>query len=206
MYWDGQQWHTDVPAAATSIPSEPAPPVQRTTSSGTKIWAGVTLAAVVIAALVVVTVVTLGRRNHPAPSGTPATSSAKSTTHPSNSATVWPPPVAIGGVPGLAPFAREWDGMRQSISVDRGGHGHFHYMMSCASCSMADMPYNTIDFTLTSVSNGTANGNVTASSDPRFPVGEPVAATLAPQDTIQWVIGGKDMGLYCGSNSSRCGY
>lgn len=190
----------------TSIQANPRHRSSERPRRGRKIWAGVTRAAVVIAALVVVKVVTLGRRNHPAPSGTPATSSAKSTTHPSNSATVWTPPVAIGGVPEPASFAREWDGMRQSNSLDRGGHGHFRYMMSCASCSMADMPYNTIDFTLTSVSNGTANGNVTSSSDPRFPVGEPVAGTLAPQDTIQWVIGGKDMGLYCGSNSSRCGY
>jgi Protein of unknown function (DUF2510) len=206
MYWDGRQWHADVPAAATSIPlSESAPPVKRATASMTKVWAGVTLVAVVIAALAVVTVVTLAGRNHPAPSSAPATSSAKSTTHPSHSTTVPPPPAAIGGVPGLAPFVREWSGMRESVVIDRTGHGHFHYMMPCASCSMADMPYNTIDFALTSVSNDTATGSITASSDPQLPVGEPVAATLAPQDTIQWAIGGKNVGLFCGSNPGYCG-
>jgi len=96
--------------------------------------------------------------------------------------------------------------MRESIVIDLTGQGHFHYMTACASCSMADMPYSTMDFTLTSVSNGTASGSVTTSSDPQFPVGEPVAATLAPQDTIQWAVGGKNVGLFCGSNPAWCGY
>ncbi len=96
--------------------------------------------------------------------------------------------------------------MRESIVIDLTGHGHFHFMTACASCSMADMPYSTMDFTLTLVSNGTASGSVTTSSDPQFPVGEPVAATLAPQDTIQWAVGGKNVGLFCGSNPAWCGY
>lgn len=103
--------------------------------------------------------------------------------------------------------------MRESVVIDAAGHGHFHYMMDCATCSMAEMPYNTLDFTLTSVSNATASGTITVSSDPHFPVGESVAATLAPEDadqlskdTIQWDIGGKNVGLFCGSNSARCGY
>jgi hypothetical protein len=68
------------------------------------------------------------------------------------------------------------------------------------------MPYGTLDFTLISVSGGTASGSVTASSDPQHPVGEPVAATLAPQDTIQWSVGGNNVGLFCGSNPAYCGY
>jgi hypothetical protein len=207
MYWDGQRWHSNVPAAATPVPpSESAPPVKPPTSSRAKIWAGVTLAAVVIAALVVITVVTLVSHNHPAPSSAPATSSAEPTTHPPHSTIAPLPPVASAGVPGLAPFAREWDGMRESIVIDSTGHGHFHYMMPCATCSMAEMPYNTLDFALTSVSNGTASGSVTASSDPQFPVGTPVAATLAPRDTIHWAVGGKNVGLFCGSNPGYCGY
>jgi hypothetical protein len=95
--------------------------------------------------------------------------------------------------------------MREGIVIDPTGHGHFHYMMLCATCSMAEMPYGTMDFTLTSVSNSTANGSVTASSDPRFPVGEPVAATLAPRDTIKWSVGGMDEGLFCGSDFAWCG-
>ena len=168
-------------------------------TSSAKMWAGITVAAVVIAAVAVITVALINH-NNPAPSSAPATSSTAPSSSSSHSPTVPPPPVAGGGVPGLAPFAREWDGMRESVVIDLTGHGRFHYMMACATCSMAEMPYNTMDFTLTSVSNGTASGSVTASSDPRFPVGEPVVVTLGPQDTIQWTAGGKNEGLFCGSN------
>ena len=41
-----------------------------------------------------------------------------------------------------------------------------------------EMPYSTMDVTLTSVSNGTASWSVSASSDPRYPIGEPVVVTL----------------------------
>jgi hypothetical protein len=70
---------------------------------------------------------------------------------------------------------------------------------------MAEMPYNTIDFTFTSVSGRAANGSVTNSSDPYLPVGESVAAILSPHDTIQWVVGGKNVGLFCGSDFAWCG-
>lgn len=110
------------------------------------------------------------------------------------------------GIPGLAPFAREWRGARESVVIDTAGNGHFHYMMDCPTCTtMADMPYNTLDFTLTSVSGDTASGTVTASSDPQFPVGATVTATLGEQDTIHWAVGGKTLGLFCGSNPSWCG-
>ena len=95
--------------------------------------------------------------------------------------------------------------MRESIVIDLAGHGHFHYMMACATCSMAEMQYSTLDFTITSVSDGAASGSVTASSDPQHPIGEPVAATLGPQDTLRWTIGGKNVGLFCGSNPAWCG-
>jgi hypothetical protein len=112
-------------------------------------------------------------------------------------------PVAHADVSGLAPFAQEWDGMRESVVIDETGHAHFHYVDSnaCQSCSMADMPYGTLDFVLTSVSNGVASGSVTASSGTRNKqVGEPVTVTLKPQpngEAIGWTIGGKDEGLFC---------
>ena len=84
-----------------------------------------------------------GDARPPQPPGTVKCTSnlvRKSTTHPSHSTSVSPPPAATGGLPGLPPFVREWDGMRESVVIDRTGHGHFHYMMACASCSMADMP------------------------------------------------------------------
>ncbi|BBY05032.1 DUF2510 domain-containing protein [Mycobacterium noviomagense] len=180
MYWDGQQWHTSIPAMPTPI-TEAAPEAQR--RSRTKI--ALILGAVVVLAvamLVAVPVIVQKVWNTAPPS-------------PGLSADV------------LAPFAREWKGMRESVVIDRTGHGHFHYMnmKACASCSMAEMPYSTFEFTLTSVSSGTASGHITASSDPHFPVGEPVAATLASQDTIEWAIGGKKVGLFCGSNPAWCG-
>jgi hypothetical protein len=112
-------------------------------------------------------------------------------------------PLASADVPGLAPFVGTWSGMRESVAIDDTGHAHFQYMDSnaCQSCSMADMPYSTMDFVLTSVSNGVASGSVTASSGTRKnEVGEPVTVTLKPQPSgaaIGWTIGGKDEGLFC---------
>jgi hypothetical protein len=75
---------------------------------------------------------------------------------------------------------------------------------------MADVPYAAMDFTLTSVSGGTASGTITSSPDPQtYSVGEPVAATLSLQqwgDTIRWTVGGDQLGLFCGSNTAMCGY
>jgi hypothetical protein len=113
-------------------------------------------------------------------------------------------PPASADVPGLAPFVGTWSGMRESVVIDETGHAHFHYMDSNACqgpCSMADIPYSTLDFVLTSVSNGVAGGSVTASSGTRNKeVGEPVTVTLKPQPSgqaIGWTIGGKDEGLFC---------
>lgn len=121
-------------------------------------------------------------------------------------------PTASADVPGLAPFVGNWSGLRESVVIDNTGHAQFHYMDSnaCQSCSMANVPYSTMDFVLTSVSNNVASGSVTASSGTRSSeVGEPVIVTLKPQqsgETIQWTIGGKDEGLFCSSaNASWCG-
>jgi len=193
-----------IPVGAAPPIDESAPPVKPPTSSA-KMWAGVTGAAVIIAAAAVITVLLINH-DSPAPSSTPATSFTAVPSSFTHSPTVPPPPAPGANVSGLAPFAREWDGMRESVVIDLTGHGRFHYMAECTSCSMSEMPYNAMDFTLTSVSNDTASGSVTASSDPRFPVGEPVVVTLGPQDTIKWTAGGKSEGLFCGSNPGYCGY
>lgn len=113
-------------------------------------------------------------------------------------------PPASGDVPGLAPFVGLWSGMRESVLIDGSGVAHFHYIdaKACQSpCYMADMPYATLDFVLTSASNGVANGSVTASSGTRNQqVGQPVTVSLKPQPTgraIGWTIGGNDEGLFC---------
>ena len=182
-----------------SSTGEPMPSAESSTPSA-KIWAGVGVMAMAIVAAAVITL-TLAIHNHRAPL-TSAAAPSRSSSLPTTAAHL---PAAAANAPGLATFAREWRGMREGIVIDPTGHGHFHYMMPCATCSMAEMPYGTMDFTLTSVSNSTANGSVTASSDPRFPVGEPVAATLAPRDTIKWSVGGMDEGLFCGSDFAWCG-
>jgi eukaryotic-like serine/threonine-protein kinase len=201
--------------SAPPPPPPPAstPPASRPASSNTAGWA----AALFVAVLVVVGLIgVLANHNTGTPSSAPQTSTIEPSSDPGQSstlpptpkpaATALPSPAGSADIAGLAPFAREWKGMRESVVIDATGHGHFHYMMACASCSMADMPYSTMDFTLTSVSGGTARGGITASSDPQHPVGEPVAATLAPQDTIRWSLGGKNVGLFCGSNPAWCGY
>jgi hypothetical protein len=183
--------------------SEFAPPSKPAASAAT-IWAGVTVAAMVIVAAVVVALVVINHNGRK-----PAGAIAHSSTAPASKSL---PPTVVSSAPtasalpaGLASFAREWRGMRETIVIDLAGHGRFHYMMACATCSMAEMPYNTMDFTITSVSDGAASGSVTASSDPQHPIGEPVAATLGPQDTIRWTLGGKNVGLFCGSNPAWCG-
>jgi hypothetical protein len=119
-------------------------------------------------------------------------------------AALTPAPPASADVPGLASFVGTWSGMRESVVIDETGHAHFHYMdmSACQNpCSMADMPYGTLDFVLTSVSNGVASGSVTAGSGTRNQqVGELVTVTLKPQPTgeaIGWTIGGRDEGLFC---------
>ncbi|MFZ3270027.1 MAG: hypothetical protein WA622_10590 [Mycobacterium sp.] len=203
-------------APPPSTPPTWVPPASTRASSTAAIWAAVaTVVAVIVVAAIVIAVV-LAKHNTGTTSSAPQTSFIEPSSHadqsstlpptPAPAATAPPSPAGSAAIPGLAPFAREWDGMRESVVIDATGHGHFHYMMACASCSMADMPYGTLDFTLISVSGGTASGSVTASSDPQHPVGEPVAATLAPQDTIQWSVGGNNVGLFCGSNPAYCGY
>ena len=120
-----------------------------------------------------------------------------------------PPPLPGPDPSALAPFAREWHGMKERIQIDATGHGSFHYMAPCPSCTtMAEMPYYTLEFALTSVSGPTATGTVMTSPDPKYSVGESVKATLgqtAGTDTIEWSIGNQYMGLFCGPDSSYCG-
>ncbi|MGH3850875.1 MAG: hypothetical protein ACRDRT_14435, partial [Pseudonocardiaceae bacterium] len=65
--------------------------------------------------------------------------------------------------------------------IRQTGSGHLAYtdLRACPSCSFADAPVSTVDFTLTSVSNDVATGNVEASSDEQnVTVGADVTARL----------------------------
>jgi hypothetical protein len=167
-------------------------------------------ATVVIVAAVGITGYLL-RPNSPAPQTptTPTTPPAASTTQAAPPAG---PTTQPGPPPGLAPFARTWRAHTQSLVIDTTGTAVLTYtdIRSCASCSMADAPRGTLDFTLTSVSNGVASGTITASSDAQnYPVGEPVTATLTPGtpngQLLQITFGGEQKGSMCDSTAEETG-
>src|ERR1700752_1865749 len=72
-------------------------------------------------------------------------------------------PSAAAG-PGLASFVGEWEGHERNLVIRQTGSGHLTYAneMACPSCSAADAPEGTVDFTLTSVSDDVATGRVDA--------------------------------------------
>lgn len=96
--------------------------------------------------------------------------------------------------------------------MDNSGTGHLSYqdLTACPSCSMASAPEGTIEFVLTSVTNGEGSGSVTASSDPRNGViGAPVEVSLraaSPGQFLDVVIGGSQLTNFCNSTSEgQCG-
>jgi hypothetical protein len=77
-------------------------------------------------------------------------------------------PSAAADVPGIAPFVGQWHAHQSGLTINADGSGHLTYsdINACSGpCSFADAPTGTADFTLTSVSGGTATGSVTATSD-----------------------------------------
>ena len=207
--------------AATTRPAAPSLPA----NDPSRLTAGVLVSiAVVVVALVAGAVLivyrTTGpsatRQAEPASAGAPV-DSQQAPALPSPEVFVPPPPVpAPAPVPApesdlgpsaaeLAPFAKQWSGMRENVVIDSTGHGRYDYRGICASCSMAEIPYYTLEFELDSVSSDTATGSVVFSSDPQRPVGDQVEVVLASDDTMTWSVGGQEIGLYCGSNPSYCG-
>jgi serine/threonine protein kinase len=114
----------------------------------------------------------------------------------------------------LAPFVGHWGAHEQGIEIDSTGTGNLRYpdFRLCPNCSQANAPRGTVDFTLTSVSNGVASGSVTASSDAQnYGVGDPVTAQIVPGlqgkgVVLQMTIGGTQQLPFCNSTSSgQCG-
>jgi len=96
--------------------------------------------------------------------------------------------------------------------MDNSGTGHLSYpdLTACPSCSMASAPEGTIEFELTSVTNGEGTGSVTASSDrSNGAIGAPVEVSLtaaSPGQFLDVVIGGKQLINFCNSTSEgQCG-
>lgn len=90
-------------------------------------------------------------------------------------------PLAHADVPGLAPFVGSWQAHASGLVIQPTGPGRLTYsdLTACPSCSDGTAPTGTVDFTLTSVSGGTATGSVTATSDTNNDtVGGPVTIKL----------------------------
>jgi hypothetical protein len=90
-------------------------------------------------------------------------------------------PPAAAAVPGLARFVGRWTAHQAILVIRQNGSGHLNYtdLKACPSCSSADAPASTLDFTLTSVSNDVATGIIEASSDEQtVSVGADVTAQL----------------------------
>ena len=103
-----------------------------------------------------------------APSGNIATpTSTAGTTAPTPTGNTTMSSSVGAAVSGLPPFVGNWTGHERTPVIRQIGSGHLTYadLTACPSCSMADAPTGTVDFTLTSVSNDVATGSVDASSD-----------------------------------------
>jgi hypothetical protein len=92
-------------------------------------------------------------------------------------------PPASADVPGLAPFVGQWGGGHAgALDIHSDGTGRLTYadLSNCPNAPLAGCGITgTTDFTLFLVANGTATGNVTASSDPKIDtVGGPVSIVL----------------------------
>ena len=114
----------------------------------------------------------------------------------------------------LTPFVGKWNKHQETLVIDAAGTGNWLYadVKRCPSCSSAEAPAGTLAFTLTSVSNGVANGAVTASSDAdNGAVGEPVTAKIVPGFegkgvNLVMTIGSSTMRVMCNSTSAgQCG-
>jgi hypothetical protein len=115
-------------------------------------------------------------------------------------------------VSGLASFVGEWSGHERNLVIRQTGSGHLTYAneMACPSCSEAEAPTGTVDFTLTSVSNDVATGRVDASSDEKnAAVGSDVTAKLAagsPSGQVLQVSFGRMFQFFCNETSvGQCG-
>src|SRR6266516_4612611 len=112
----------------------------------------------------------------------------------------------------VAAFAATWRAHEMILVITSTGAGHLRYpdLTACPSCSEGTAPAGSIDFMLTSVTNGVAAGRVTASSDLRnWALGLPVQVVLAagsPGQLLNVKIGGKQLVAFCnGTSAGQCG-
>jgi serine/threonine-protein kinase len=181
--WPGQQpppqW------AESPLPRQPA------SRGGRSQWLALGVAALVVVAVLGVAGIYFGTKqsNNTAAISTITSTPIPTTTTPIPTTTTLTPTgtttttatSAAAGVPGLTPFVGIWGAHEQTLVIRQNGSGHLSYadLGACPSCAAANAPTATVDFTLISVSNNTATGNVDASSDEQnIAVGVPVTAQL----------------------------
>ncbi len=118
----------------------------------------------------------------------------------------------------LAPFVGTWGQHEVGLVIESTGTGHFDYsnFKLCPKCSFADAPRSTVDFMLTSVSDGVALGSVTGtdakppSDEQSYTKGELVTVKLVvgtPKGKfLQITIGSTRLSNFCNSTSiGECG-
>jgi serine/threonine-protein kinase len=129
---------------------------------------------------------------------------SESTAQPPPSSQVLPSATAPSeGIQGLAPFVGIWQAHTQRVVIDTAGNGHLTYR-GCIAC--ATQTDNTVDFTLTSVSNGIASGSVITTSDAYY-TGKPVTAMVAagsPGQMLQLTLGAQQL-AFCNSVAEAAG-
>jgi hypothetical protein len=122
------------------------------------------------------------------------------------------PTPLVAAAQDLSSFVGKWSGHERNLVILQTGSGHLTYAdeMACPSCSEAEAPAATVDFTLTSVSDDVATGRVDASSDQQnAAVGSEVTARLAPgfpSGQILQVSVGRLFQFFCNETSvGQCG-
>lgn len=145
-------------------------------------------------------------------SSSPQTPTAQPTSASAPTAEPPPPPpeqaatttASSTDMPGLAPFVGIWQAHTQKVVIDSAGNGQLSYQ-GCTAC--ATPTENTVDFTLTSVSNGIANGNVTTTTDAYY-TGKPVLAVVtagSPGHHLEITIGGLRQAPLCDGVAEAAG-
>jgi hypothetical protein len=120
-------------------------------------------------------------------------------------------PSALADVRGIAPFVGGWHAHEEGLDIQRNGHGRETYndRSTCpnaptAGCGIA----GSTDFKLTSVSDDTATGIITADSNPKNPIGGRVTMKLVGAGQgLELTIAGGDQGFpFCNDNDAASIY
>jgi serine/threonine-protein kinase len=172
--------------------------------------------AIVAIAIVIIGYLIAKPNSQPANTAQTPTAGPSSVIPPSEPPAQPSAPPTPTGIAGLTPMVGRWTSHVGIVTINADGTGQSTYQdfSSCPSCSRADAPTGTIDFTLTSVANGVASGTITATSNPAndlAKVGEPVSVFLidgSPSGHLLKLSQGGAGWTYCDSTAEeqdQCG-